>query len=353
MRRIAVGGGRPARLLAGLLACAAPLLACAGAAHAGPSPTLDAARARNALSCGVVVEQEDFTATDSHGDLSVFSGSVCRAVAAAALGDPDRARLIGFPDSPHAIAALRSGTIAVLVGATPTASSAMLDHLRFSPTLFVDGQGFLLPRAFHVQGLAGLKGHSVCFIGATPADVGLAEWRQRTRAAIVPDEYSETGEMEAALTTGHCDAITADISALANMRAGFHGRIADFEILPQRITYDPFAAATRDGDAAWSSIVADVATALIEAEQDGVTRANIMDATVHPDKFAMRLLEPTPGLVSLLGLQDGWAARAIAAGGNYGEILAATTGKRSPLDLPRGANALWDKGGLIAAPPIP
>ncbi len=353
MRRTAFGGGRFARLRFALLACSSAILACAVAARAGPSPTLDAARARQSLACGVVVEQEDFTETDSHGDLSVFSGQICRAVAAAALGDARRAHLIGLPDDAHGIAALRTGKIALLVGTTPTATSAMLNHLRFSPTLFVDGEGFLLPSTLHAKGLADLRGRNICFLVATPAAAGLAEWQRRARIQVMSDEYSEAGEMEAALTAGHCDAITADVSTLADMRAGFHARRADFEILPQRITYDPFAAATRDDDAAWTAIISDVATALIEAEQDDIGSQNLAAAETGSDPSAMRLLGPTPGLVSLLGLQDGWAGRAIASGGNYGEILAATTGTRSPLGLPPGPNALWNKGGLIAAPQIP
>ena len=339
------------RIFLGLLACIAPI-----AAHASPQRTLDAARARHALACGVVVEQEDFTKTDSHGDLSAFSSQICRAIAAASLGDPNDVHLVGFPDDPHGIAALRKGSVAVLVGTTPNATSAMLNHLRFSPTLFVDGQGFLLPRRLHVHDLAGLRGHNICFLSETPADGGLAMWHQRAGVPVMSDPYEEAGEMEAALTAGHCQAITADVSTLAAMRAGFHGRIADFDILPQRITYDPFAAATRETDPAWTTLVADVVTALIEADQDGITRGNLAQAERRArdstGSYARRLLGPTPGLEDLLGLRDGWAARALAVGGNYGEILAATTGAGTRLDLPPGPNALWNEGGLIGAAAI-
>ncbi|WP_428391749.1 hypothetical protein [Lichenicoccus sp.] len=334
-----------------LLACVVPF-----AAQASPSHTLDAARAHHALACGVVVEQEDFTKTDSHGDLSVFSSQICRAIAAASLGDANEAHLVGFPDDPHGIAALRMGSVAVLVGTTPNAASETLNHLRFSPTLFIDGQGFLLPRSLHVHDLAGLRGHTICFLSETPADGGLAAWHQHAGIGLMSDPYEEAGEMEAALTAGHCQAITADVSTLANMRAAFHGRVADFEILAQRITYDPFAAATRADDSTWTTLVADVVTALIEADQDGITRGNLAQAEQlaqsSTGSYARRLLGPTPGLASLLGLRDGWAARALAVGGNYGEILAATTGPGSRLDLPPGPNALWNAGGLIGAAAI-
>ena len=339
-------------LLFAALACLAPV-----AAAASPSPTLDAVRAKGALDCGVVVAQEDFNKTDSHGDLSGFGGGICLAVAAAVLGDPGRAHLVGFPDEPHALSGLARGRIALLVGVTPNATSALLHHLRFSPTLFVDGQGFLLRRSLHERDLAGLSGREICFLSQTPADMTIAEWSRRAQIAIRFDPYEEAGEMEAALVDGHCDAITADISTLANMRAGFHARIKDFEILPQRISFDPFAAAMRDDDAVWTTIVSDVVTLLIEADQDGITRANLTQAEQRARSPAgssgRRLLGPTPGLSSLLGLEDGWAARALAAGGNYGEILADTTGAGTRLDLPPGPNALWNAGGLIGATAIP
>ncbi len=348
MKRRVFGGGHAARLLLPLLACILPT-----AVLANPSPTLDAARAHGALACGVVVEQEDFTKSDTHGDLSAFSSQVCRAIAAATLGSAGRAHLVGFPDDAHGVNGLRDGKIALLVGTTPNATSAMLHHLSFSPTLFVDGQGFLVARRLHARGPVDLRDRVICFLAETPAQVGLLEWQTRARVAIKSDPYEEAGEMEAALTTGHCDAITADVSALADMRAGFHARRGDFDILASRITFDPFAAATRDDDPAFATIVSDVVTVLIEAEQDGIGRGNLAAARDGTDPAARRLLGPTPGLVGLLGLQDGWAVRALSVAGNYGEILQSGTGARSGLDLARGPNALWSGGGMIGATAIP
>ena len=351
-----INSSRGGRRLACLLFC---LLGCIAApAYAARPHTLALARDAGSLSCGIVVEQEDFTKTDAHGDLSGFSAAICRAVAAAVLGDHGRVQLQGFPDDAQAISALHDGRIALLVGTTPEATHGLLDHLRFSPTLFVDGQGFLVRHSLHAQAPSDLHDRLVCYLSEMPAEFGLVEWSARAHVAVRPHPFEEAGEMEAALTTGNCDAITADISSLAGMRAGFHGRKQDFDILPQRITFDPFAAATRDDDPVWSVIVSDVVTALIEAEQDGIGRtdlASMKDGAMQAgsDPAAHRLLGPTPGLASLLGLHDGWAARAIGASGNYGELLAATTGPGTALDLPRGANALWNAGGMIGAPSIP
>lgn len=337
------------RLAGTLVACL--LLGCIASDAA--ARTREAVLARGTLPCGVVVEQEDFTKADTHGDLSGFSSAICGAVAAAVVGDASKVRLQGFPDDAHGIAALRAGGIALLVGTTPEATSALLNRLRFSPTLFVDGQGFLVRRDLHARTPADLRGKLVCYLSETPADVGLQEWAAHVHVAVRPHPFEETGEMEAALTTGNCDAVTAGVSLLADMRSGFHGKRGDFEILPQTITFDPYAAATRDDDPAWTTIVSDVVTALIEAEQDGIGHANLEAMGRGSDPAAQRLLGPTPGLASLLGLKDGWATRAIGASGNYGEILTATTGPGSALNLPRGKNALWTDGGLIGTPSGP
>lgn len=346
-------GGRPIACLLLALFAFVLLAGLVAPADAATARTLADARAKGSLPCGVVVEQEDFTKTDEHGDLSGFSSAICRAVAAAVLGDPGRVRLLSYPDDAHGVAALHDGRVVLLVGTTPEATHALLDHLRFTPTLFDDGQGFLVRRDLRAHDLADLHDRLICYLSQTPAEPGLAEWSARARVAIRPHPFGETGEMEAALTTGNCDAITADVSALAGMRSRFHGRRADFDILPQMIRLDPFAAATRDDDPAWTTIVSDVVTVLIEAEQDGIGRVNLAAMRTSADPAGHRLLGPTPGLASLLGLGDGWAARAIAASGNYGEIYAATLGPRTAMSLPRGVNASWTQGGMIGAPQIP
>nr|WP_321983474.1 transporter substrate-binding domain-containing protein [uncultured Lichenicoccus sp.] len=329
--------------MAALLVGAAILLS----APAGAAPrTIDTVRNTGRLSCGIIVEQEDFTKSDSHGDLSGFAAPFCGAVAAAVLGDPRKVALKGYPDQGHALAALQGRQLDLLVGVTPDATTALLHHLGFAPAIFIDGQGFLVARRLHARAPADLAGHLVCYIAGTPADAGMLDWSARSHVALRHHPFEEIGEMEAALTSGNCDAITAGVSWLAGMRAGFHAMQDQFEILPQMISVDPFAPAMRGDDAAWTAIVSDVVGALVDAEQDGVSRDRLGRLSGDPAATGA-LAAPTPGLVGLLGLQDGWAARAVAASGNYGQILAARAGAASPLRLARGPNALWSQGGLI------
>jgi len=163
----------------------------------------------------------------------------------------------------------------------------------------------------------------------------------------MPFPFEEQGEMEAALVSGHCAAMTGDISQLANARAAFHGRVNNFKILPETITLDPLAPAYAQGDPRWGDIVNWVISALIQAEASGVTQINVDVMRASEDPVVSRLLTKAGGVGRALGLDDDWAVHVIKAVGNYGEIFERDLGQRSPFKLDRGINALWTKGGLM------
>jgi general L-amino acid transport system substrate-binding protein len=136
------------------------------------------------------------------------------------------------------------------------------------------------------------------------------------------------------------------------MRPGFHGRVSQYDILPDTLTLEPFVPVYRDGDPQWADIVAWTVHALVLAETEGVTQANAA-ALQQAGRIEVRyLLGGNPGVGRSLGLDDGWALRAIQAVGNYGEVFNRDVGAGSPLRLPRGRNALWTQGGMMYAPPI-
>ncbi|HEY1413009.1 MAG TPA: hypothetical protein VGF36_12760, partial [Rhodopila sp.] len=213
--------------------------------------TLGDVRSAGTLVCGVNTNVEDYSKFETHGDLSVLGRDVCRAVAAVVLGDPDKIKLLGLPDDPHALDAVRSGEVALLAGATPDLTNEAAFDVRFGPPVFFDGQGFLVHGKTGPTSIADLKGRQVCFITETQAEADLTDRLALRQVAFVPFPFEETGEMEAALVTGHCAAIAAPISQLAAMRTGFHARIADYAILPDTITVQPFAPAFRANDPHW------------------------------------------------------------------------------------------------------
>lgn len=332
--------------------CAGILVALGCYAPARAGSVLDGVRNRGAVVCAVITEEADYNKDDAHGPLLSFEAELCKAVAVAALGDAAKTSFITAPDEDHGLNALQSGKADLMPAATPDIRMSAIHNIAFGPPVFFDGQGFLISRDRGVTAPAGLAGKQVCYIGNTEADTMLTAYSQKRDIKIFPFPFEELGEMEAALVSGHCAAMTADISQLASARAAFHSRIGDFEILPETITFDPLAPAYPQGDQQWAALVNWTVYALIQAEASGVTQANVDAMRGSDDPAVKRLLADSSGLAQALGVDPGWAARTIKAVGNYGELYERTVGKNSALELPRGANALWTAGGLMYPMPI-
>lgn len=329
-------------------ALAALLLGGALEVHAGA--VLDQVKSSNALTCGIVTDEADYSKADTHGNLAALGADFCKAVAVAVLGKDAKIIANAFPDEPHGLQAVQSGAVALLAGATPSLWNAATWSVGFGPPLFYDGQAFLV-----MNGIASLKdlaGKQVCFIDGSDADERLQPQLAARGIAYIPFPFQEDGEMQMALFTHHCQAMTGDLSRLAAMRASFRGRAREFAILPETIAKDPLAPAYRRDDPAWAAIVDWTVRALIQAEESEVTQANVEKMMGSDDPDTMRLLGTRKGVGKALGLDDDWAVRVIKAVGNYGEIYARDLGENSPLKLPRGANALWTKGGLMYAEPL-
>ncbi len=162
--------------------------------------------------------------------------------------------------------------------------------------------------------------------------------------------HSEQGELDAAVAVRRCAAGTGMETRLVQSRANFHARISDFVFLPERFALSPVVPAYRYGDQAFGLIVDWTISALVEAEALGITRDNVAEAAKREDMRTVQLLGHDFATAQALGLAHDWAAKVIAATGNYGEIFERTTGH--PYQLDRGLNALWTRGGLMVAMPM-
>ncbi len=323
----------------------------AHAAHAGG--TLDAIRESGTLTCAVVTDLDDYSEADTHGNLSALGADVCRAVAAVALGDPGKAMFLSLPDEPSGLAALRDRKADLLLGVTPDPVTGGRYGVAFGPPIFFDGQGVLVAKDSGIASLADLAGRHVCFISGSPAEQTLYDAIEpRLPKPEVRFPYSERGEMEAALVGGHCDAITGDVSWLANVRVAFHAQVSRFTVLPETASLDPVSPAYRAGDASLASVVGWTVWALLQAEEHGVTQANAGSLHGSADPVVRRLTGELPWIGRELGVSDAGFRRAIEAVGNYGELFERDVGMGSRLELPRGRNALASRGGLMWALPI-
>ena len=319
------------------------ILWCLLAANADAASIVDKVRSSHSLRCGIVAEQSDFEWQDTHGNLAPFAMAYCRALAGAVIGGPKGLQVHAFPDSPRALQALHDGTIDVLYGVTPRADWASRYAIGFAQPIFFDGLALLVPIAGGASTLRDLADKPVCFIGNTLTEDRIRQAFAQRHVPFRPFPFQETGEMEAALVTGHCAAETADQSALAVARTGFHAQRASFRILPELLSMDPFAPAVPANDTKWLQVVDAVSFTLVQAEIDGITRAGLAAGTAP-------LLQQAGSGVAF-GLPDGWRSAVLAETGNYAELFERELGAGSRLHLERGPNRPWSEGGMMWATP--
>jgi len=328
------------------------IIGTAARGHAGA--TLDRIKAAHSLPCGVNTEEPEYSTQDAHGNHLVFDIDICKAVAVAVLGPNAKFTVKSFRDEQDALKALKSGEIALLATGSPNYMNTTNKGFGFARPIFYDYQAFFVNKTMGITSPKDLAGKKVCFLGGTEIEMQLQSYMQREKIKWLPFPFQEEGEMEAALVTRNCAALTADISQLGYERLGFKGVAKDFEILPDVIAKDPLAPTYTLDDPKWATIVNWTVEALIQAEESGVTQANVneMKNSNNEDIVIRRLLGTQRGYGQYVGLDDAWAARVIEAVGNYGEMYERDLGSGSVMKLPRGANNLWTQGGLMYALPI-
>ena len=204
----------------------------------------------------------------------------------------------------------------------------------------------LVRRGTGIASFSDLAGKPVCFIGSTHGEDVLHHEEARRGFATLPFPFEEDGEMNVALLRDHCAAIISSVSRLANTRASFHGEVKNFVVLPDRLSVEPMAPAFPQGDPEWAAVVDATMNALLMAEDANVGKADAGVLRTTEDPILRVLGGFVPG-VDRTVVDDGWAARAIEAVGNFGEIYDRDLGPGTEVDLPRGINALWTHGGLM------
>ncbi|PWR02009.1 amino acid ABC transporter substrate-binding protein [Meridianimarinicoccus roseus] len=314
--------------------------------------TLEDVTSRGALNCGISTGLVGFASQDANGEWQGFDVAVCRAVAAAVLGDPSA---VDFTPTTNQVRfeVLNSGEIDMLARNTTWTFSRDVDlKLEFTGINYYDGQGFMVPAALGVSSAKELDGATVCIQAGTTTELNLADFFRINNMSYQPVPISTASEAQQQYLAGSCDVYTTDASGLAATRAAFEDP-AGHIILPEIISKEPLGPLVRHGDNEWGDVVRWTLNALIAAEELGVTSANIEELSAGTDNPEInRLLGSEGNLGEMLGLSADWAKNAIAAGGNYGEIFERHIGQNTPIGLARGLNAQWTEGGLLYAPPF-
>jgi general L-amino acid transport system substrate-binding protein len=335
-----------------LFAATAAALAVLFAGQAQAGPTLDAIKQRGQIICGVSTGLAGFSLADSTGKFTGIDVDVCHAIAAVVFGDASKVKFVPL-SAQQRFTALQSGEVDILSrNTTATLQRDTALGFNFGVVTYYDGQGFMVAKKNGVKSAKELNGATVCVQPGTTTELNLADFARSNKIDLKPVVIEKLEEIESAFFSGRCDAYTTDASGLAATRASKASNPDDYLILPEIISKEPLAPAVRHGDDQWFDIVKWTTYALIEAEEYGVTSKNLEEMKKSDNPGIKRLLGVTPGMGKALGVDEAWAANAIKAVGNYGEMFERNVGMESKLKLARGLNALWTKGGLQYAIPV-
>lgn len=327
------------------------VLGAAALAAPAKADTLDIVKQRGMVTCGVSQGVAGFSAPDDAGKWSGFDIDICRAVAAAALGDADKVSYVPLSTNER-FTALQSGTVDLLSRQTTwTLSRDAGLGIRFVGTAYYDGQGFMVRKELDIDSALKLSGATVCTEQGTTTEQNVADYFSANKLKYEPVVIDSADAIVKAFDTGRCDVYTTDASALYAQRL----KLADpaaYVVLPEIISKEPLGPAVRQGDEKWFSIVRWALFALVEAEELGITQANAEAGLTSANPAIRRFLGAEGDSGQQLGLDPRWSYNIVSKVGNYGEIFERNLGQSSELKIDRGINALWNAGGLMYAPPV-
>jgi general L-amino acid transport system substrate-binding protein len=289
---------------------------------------------------------------EGDGRRSGFVADTCRAAAAATLGDSDKVEFSELTLK-EALTSLEGGDVDLLDATiTWTLTRDTAFNLNFAPTTLYDGQGFIVRKELGLSGAKELGGAAVCVILGTTTERNLSDFFAANHMELRIASSEEPSRVVADYDRGGCDALTDDRSSLAAFRLTLDHPGAHV-ILPDVISKEPTGPVVREGDDQWFDIVKWTVFATIQAEESGVTSANVDEMKASSqDPTVQRLLGVAGDMGRQLGLENDWAYQIVKQVGNYGEIYDRNLGPNTPLGLERGPNALWTDGGLMYAMPF-
>ncbi len=333
----------------------AGLAALAVMASVASAATLDDVKAKGFVQCGVNTGLAGFSAPDAKGEWAGLDADFCRAVAAAVFGDGTKVKFTPL-NAKERFTALQSGEIDVLSrNTTWTINRDTALGLNFAGVTYYDGQGFMInaKKLPGVNSALQLSGAAVCVQSGTTTELNLADYFKANKMEYNPVVFEKLEETNAAYDSGRCDVLTTDQSGLYATRLTL-GSPDDHVVLPEIISKEPLGPAVRQGDDQWFDVVKWTYFALLNAEELGVTQANIeeMKASENPEIKRVLGTEADTKIGTDLGLTNDWVVNVVKAVGNYGEMFEKNVGSGSPLKIARGVNGLWTKGGLQYGMPI-
>ncbi len=357
-------------LLAATLLLVAPLTACesgtttgsnsaaspgsgnSSATSAGTSQSrLDVVKQRGKLICGVDGKIPGFSFVNESGQYSGLDVDICKAVAAAVLGDANAVEYRNL-DSTERFEALKAGEVDMLSrNTTWTISRDSSVGLEFAPTTFYDGQGMMVRQDSGITKLEDLQGKAVCVEAGTTTELNLTDALRQRGVQAETVTFQQADPAYAAYAEGRCQGMTSDKSQLVARRSTLPNP-DEHILLDVTMSKEPLGPVTINNDSAWFDVVKWTTYALIEAEELGINQTNVDQMKTNENPTIKRFLGVEGDLGQGMGLSNDFAANVIKAVGNYGEVYERNLGEGSQFKLPRGQNALWNNGGLMYSPPF-
>jgi len=341
--------------LAATLSASAGLLMLGATSASAQKSTLDIVKERGNLRCQVGSPSPGFYNLDANGEWYGMDVAVCRAIAAAVLGDAKKVEFQSVSTQAR-FTAMANGESDVL--SRTTTWTLLRDSqlgLDFTAVNMYDGQGFMVLKGSGIKSALELKGATVCVLTGTTTELNLADFNRVNNLNIKPVTFEDNNVRDDTFANGGCDAITNDKSSLASTRAKFPNP-GDFVVLPETISKEPLGPVVRQNDSQWMDIVKWTVFALVSAEELGLDSKNVDDMRANSTNAEVRRMLGVEGnLHEGLGLTKDWAYNIVKQVGNYGEVYEAYMGDgKLGIGIPRAgsANDLWTRGGLQYSPPF-
>ncbi len=303
------------------------------------------------MRCGVVPGAPGFSALNNKGVRVGFDVDLCHAIAAALFGDPSKIKPTPV-NLKTGFSSLQSGALDVLTHRFTWTLSRDAASMNYTKVMTYDGQSFMVRKASGVKKIADLNGAVLCTAQGSTSELNATDYFRSHGLKVELLTFGSQGEALKAYAAKRCDAYTTDRNGLAVRRTKLRDPSAHL-IFNTTISKEPIGPMVPQGQDRWRDAVFWMMNALIEAEELGVTKANVDKMKASSKTPAVqRLLGVTGNYGQKLGIPNEWAYNEIKAVGNYGEIWNRNLGPKTPLGLERGLNNLWTKGGLMMSMPI-
>lgn len=331
--------------------CAVSFFSLSGLGNpATAASTLEDVRARGYVNCGVRAGSTGLSVAEPSGQWSGLFVEFCAALAAAVLGDKSAVKYRALPNG-EGFRALKGGEVDVAMGASASLSNETEFGVRYVATLYHDGQAFLVRRVNAVMSVLELSGATVCILKGTRSAEGVQDFFKRYQMKIKAVPAEQWDEAARSYGAGACNVLCGERSVLALERSRMAEPI-EHQILPESATTELYGPYVKRGDENWFTIVRWTINALVAAEEFGIDKSNVESIRAQKIALGHHLLGVNSDVGRGLGLKRDWGYEVLRQVGNYAEIFENTLGQKSPLKLERGANALWNKGGLMYAAPF-